>query len=88
MEYTFPAVSVSTPEIAIAPLALDWVITVRNDVCTALVVVLICIWDKIPPIIASSAYNPLSLSRYNIPLDIYEFIPLLFKNAKSSLMRE
>ena len=88
MEYTFPAVSVSTPEIAIASLALIWVITVRKSVATCLVVTPICIWDKIPPIIASSAYNPLSLSRYNIPLDIYEFIPLLFKNAKSSLMRE
>ena len=88
MEYTFPAVRVLTLPIAIAAEADDCVMTVRNDVATALVVIPICIWDKIPPIMASSAYNPLSLSRYKIPLDIYEFIPLLFKNAKSSLMRE
>ena len=88
IEYKFPAVRVLTLPIAIAASALDCVITVKNDVCIGFVVTPICIWDKIPPIIASSAYNPLSLSRYNIPLDIYEFIPLLFKNAKSSLMRE
>ena len=55
MEYTFPAVSVSTPEIAIAPLALDWVITVRKLVATCLVVTPTPICVSNPPVVASSA---------------------------------
>ena len=62
------------------------VITVRNEVLTALVVTPTPICVSSPPVVASSAYIPLSLSSSRMLFLISAEIPFFLRNAMRSCM--